>query len=529
MNVTTTWAFAAVAAAAAVLGAVAGAQASWARPQIGMAWQWELTFGRIPDVTTPNVPVWNIDPEQLGADQIPALMSALHANNRYVICYVNVGSLDASASDAGAFKAVRPSIVGNPYPGWPGESFLDVRSEATRVLIQARLQRMASYGCHGIEPDNLDSYTYTNGFALTAADALDYMGWVAATAHGLGMAVGLKNAPDLVAPHNLASLFDFAVVESCAETGDCPKFAPFIQAGKPVFAAEYTDSGSGGCTTVASVSAACAATNAQDFDGIIKSCNLGPEWQACQTYDRTGNRVSPNAQATPVSGSAAPSSRAPVSSAAAPDAASNASSDTGSQAIPIVVLGPAGKRSNVSWTGPPSNVSRGAGAALGDPATGTGKGDTNPRGITGSKKGRSNVTAPNTSAGSGKRSNVSWTGPPSNVSQGAGATLGDPATGTGNGDTNPRGITGSKKGSSNVTGPSTSAGTVSNGSSTGRDPSTGTDRLVNAPSDPAHVAAHNANVGNSRAPSTWPSVLTPMNTALETPEAIVLFDDDPSI
>lgn len=359
--------------------------------------------------------------------------------------------------------------MGNPYPGWPGESFLDVRSEATRVLIQARLQRMASYGCHGIEPDNLDSYTYTNGFALTAADALDYMGWVAATAHGLGMAVGLKNAPDLVAPHNLASLFDFAVVESCAETGDCPKFAPFIQAGKPVFAAEYTDSGSGGCTTVESVSAACAATNAQDFDGIVKSCNLGPEWQACQTYDRTGNRVSPNAQATPVSGSAAPSSRAPVSSAAAPDAASNASSGTGSQAIPIVVLGPAGKRSNVSWTGPPSNVSRGAGAALGDPATGTGNGDT------------------------------------------------------------PRGITGSKKGSSNVTAPSTSAGTVSNGSSKGRDPATGTDRLVNAPSDPAHVAAHNANVGNSRVPSTWPSVLTPMNTALETPEAIVLFDDDPSI
>ncbi|CEO95095.1 hypothetical protein PBRA_009627 [Plasmodiophora brassicae] len=150
------------------------ANTTWTRPQ------WELAFKTVPNVATSNVPVWDVNHEQLAPSNIPALMSALRANNRYIICYVNVGSLDT-----------------------PGEFFLDIRRNETRALVKARLQRMASYGCHAIEPDNLDSYSFSNGFGLTVNDAMDYMSWVAASVHDLGMAVGLKNCGDLVTPYNV--------------------------------------------------------------------------------------------------------------------------------------------------------------------------------------------------------------------------------------------------------------------------------------------------------------------------------------
>ncbi|XXQ36325.1 Glycoside-hydrolase family GH114 TIM-barrel domain-containing protein [Plasmodiophora brassicae] len=287
---------------AAVLYGAALIDATWTPPQIGMGWQWVLSFNKIPNVATPNVPVWDIDPEQLtSASDIATLMSALKAHNRYVICYVNVGSLDTGANDAGSFPK---SIIGNAYPDWPGEYFLDIRSSVTRSLIKARFQRMASYGCDGIEPDNLDTYTEKT-FApakpdLTLTDALDYMTWISTTVHDLGMAIGLKNGGDLVEAHNLASVFDFAIVESCAEfSGDCAEYAPFIQAGKPVFAAEYTTAGSGGCPVIKSATSSCAATNAQDFEGIVKTCDLGTEWKGCQTYDSNGYRTSAHAQISP--------------------------------------------------------------------------------------------------------------------------------------------------------------------------------------------------------------------------------------
>jgi len=37
------------------------------------------------------------------------------------------------------------------------------------------------------------------------------------------------------------SFFDFAITEDCFAEGWCNQVLPFIEAGKPVFAAEYTD------------------------------------------------------------------------------------------------------------------------------------------------------------------------------------------------------------------------------------------------------------------------------------------------
>ena len=104
------------------------------------------------------------------------------------------------------------------------------------------------------------------GFALTAADQLAYNRFLAAAAHALGLAIGLKNdvgqtaalvsvkppsqrhrpfvtvatcmypGADLVQ----VSQFDFAVNEQCWQYSECDTYRPFISAGKPVYNIEYS-------------------------------------------------------------------------------------------------------------------------------------------------------------------------------------------------------------------------------------------------------------------------------------------------
>ena len=63
--------------------------------------------------------------------------------------------------------------------------------------------------------------------------------WLADEAHQRGLAIGIKNAPDQV--KDLVEHFDFAITEDAFYYGWAEKMNPFIAAGKPVFAAEYTD------------------------------------------------------------------------------------------------------------------------------------------------------------------------------------------------------------------------------------------------------------------------------------------------
>lgn len=59
----------------------------------------------------------------------------------------------------------------------------------------------ASLPCRRTPPatDNTDLHWAPTGFALTRADMVAYLQWLADTAHALGLAVGLKNAQDLLA------------------------------------------------------------------------------------------------------------------------------------------------------------------------------------------------------------------------------------------------------------------------------------------------------------------------------------------
>jgi hypothetical protein len=104
-----------------------------------------------------------------------------------------------------------------------------------------RIQLCKSKGFDGLEPDNIDGFTNDTGFELTGNDQLRYNMWLADEAHRLGLSIGLKNDPEQVS--DLQEYFDWALVEDCFWEGWCDDLKPFLDSGKAVFAAEYTDTG----------------------------------------------------------------------------------------------------------------------------------------------------------------------------------------------------------------------------------------------------------------------------------------------
>ena len=205
----------------------AGDGTDWYRPISGTSWQWQLSG----DINTGyDVAVYDIDLFDADISLIAELQSA----GRKVICYFSAGSYEEWRHDATHFPA---EAVGETLDGWPDERWLDIRDATVRQLMQARLDLARDKGCDGVEPDNVTGFNNNTGFALTAADQLEYNRFLAAEAHTRGLAIGLKN--DLEQIPDLVDDFDFAVNEECFAYDECEAMLPFIEQGKAVFSAEY--------------------------------------------------------------------------------------------------------------------------------------------------------------------------------------------------------------------------------------------------------------------------------------------------
>ena len=198
-------------------------------PLAADTWQWQLS-GTVN--TSYAVDAYDIDL----FDSSAALIQGLHDQGRKVICCFSAGSYENWRPDSGAFNA---ADLGNTLDGWPGERWLDIRSANVRDIMKARFDLAMQKGCDGMEPDNVDGYTNSTGIALTAADQLAYNRFLAQEAHQRNLAVALKN--DVAQAADLVADFDFAVNEQCHEYDECDDLEPFINAGKPVFNAEYAD------------------------------------------------------------------------------------------------------------------------------------------------------------------------------------------------------------------------------------------------------------------------------------------------
>ena len=203
----------------------------WYRPGVDTTWQWQLQPGGSGGLNvTYDVAVYDIDLFDVATET----MQQLQAEGRRVVCYFSAGSYEDFREDSGDFL---PEGLGATLSGFADERWLDVRSANVQQIMLARLDLAAEKGCDGVEPDNVDGYANTSGFDLTATDQLAFNRFIANAAHDRGLAVGLKNDLDQIG--DLVDYFDFSVNEQCHEYDECDLLGPFVDAGKPVFNAEY--------------------------------------------------------------------------------------------------------------------------------------------------------------------------------------------------------------------------------------------------------------------------------------------------
>jgi hypothetical protein len=208
-----------------------------------------------------SVAAYDID----GFDNSGSDIQALHAQSKKVICYISAGTYEPGRPDSGQLAPYGESDVS----GWPGEKWLDVRQQGVRDVMAARIRMCADKGFDGVEPDNVDGYSNSSGFPLTAADQLSYNRFLASTAHAAGLAVFQKNDGDQAAA--LEPSFDGVVTEECNQYSECGAFAPYLRNGKPVLNAEYGSSTS-----------FCAADNAAGIMGARYDLALaGGTFQRC--------------------------------------------------------------------------------------------------------------------------------------------------------------------------------------------------------------------------------------------------------
>jgi hypothetical protein len=202
----------------------------WWKPPLGASLQ--IQFVGSLDLTV-GADVYDVDLFDTDAE----VVGTLHSQGRRVLCYLNAGAWEDWRPDKDRFP---PPVLGNAYAGWPGERWLDIRQiDALAPIMRARLEQCRTKGFDGVDPDNLNGYQNDTGFPLTAQDQTSYNTWLAREAHALGLAIGLKNDTEQTA--ELLPHFDWVLTETCLAEGWCGQAAPFVAAGKPVFAAEYTD------------------------------------------------------------------------------------------------------------------------------------------------------------------------------------------------------------------------------------------------------------------------------------------------
>ncbi|MDH2908888.1 MAG: endo alpha-1,4 polygalactosaminidase [Candidatus Eremiobacteraeota bacterium] len=208
----------------------ASPSARWWVPAPGSSFQYDLSQAGLP---SPGASIEDIDWEATTASEV----ATLHAAGAHAVCYVDAGSYENWRPDAASFPAV---VLGNTYAGYPNERWLDIRRiDLLAPIMDARIATCQAKGFDGVEFDNVDGYDNNTGFPLTLQDDETYLANLAAFAHANGLAVGLKNAPEMLPA--MASTVDFAINESCWAQGWCAQDAPLRAQHKFIVDVEYDD------------------------------------------------------------------------------------------------------------------------------------------------------------------------------------------------------------------------------------------------------------------------------------------------
>lgn len=244
------------------------------KPTSGLTWQYDLQ-GAVSNPSRNNIDVWDIDLFENSADTI----SSFQSQGAKVVCYFSAGSYEDWRSDKGQFE---PSDLGSPLEGWPGERWLNLNSDNVRKIMEARLDIAVEKKCDGVDPDNVDGYNNDNGLGLTQQDSVNYMAFLSKAAHDRGLAIGLKNAGDIIP--DVLDTVQFSVNEQCQQYNECDVFRPFTDANKPVFHVEYPkgdDTNNNDSVPSSEFNSICGDSSSSGFSTILKNMDLDVWIQEC--------------------------------------------------------------------------------------------------------------------------------------------------------------------------------------------------------------------------------------------------------
>ncbi|KAF7557129.1 hypothetical protein G7Z17_g889 [Cylindrodendrum hubeiense] len=265
----------------------AGSQRPWV-PAVGISWQIVLNAPlhidpRQPSVT-PDVEVYDIDL----FDNSPETVASLHSLGKKVICYFSAGTYEEWRPDASQFPK---ADLGKAMDDWPGERWLNLKSETVRAIMAQRIKLAAEKGFDAIDPDNVDGYSNKNGLGLKKADSIDFIKFLSREASKYGMSIGLKNAGEII--RDVIDVVDFQVNEECVKYNEGQTFSAFIRANKAVFHIEYPR-GAPGSVSAKSRTSISNAKGTENFSTLLKTMDLDGWVQFCDGQEfktRTGSAV----------------------------------------------------------------------------------------------------------------------------------------------------------------------------------------------------------------------------------------------
>ncbi len=181
------------------------------------------------------------------------------ARSAYTICYVN--AFQTQPDEAGVARPDETSawpadlvLTGLAQdPNWTGEYLIDLSTADKRARaadwVAPMVQTCADRGFDAVEFDNLDSWTrfedvpsIQEQMPFGRPEAVALAGLITEHAHGLGLAVGQKNTPQLIDNKDHEAVgFDFAIAEECGQYRECGDYTAGY--GEQVIVVEYTAAG----------------------------------------------------------------------------------------------------------------------------------------------------------------------------------------------------------------------------------------------------------------------------------------------
>jgi len=178
-----------------------------------------------------------IDPFEPG---IAERISEIKANNNEVGGYISIGTGEDWRED---FTAMKPFLVSRQWAEWEGEYFVKEVTTELILIMKARIDKLAGWGCNWVEFDNMDWFFDDDviseyGITVSESEGIAYYQELCNYAHSTGLKCMAKN--HVVA----ADAFDGVLYESYHNEKDWWDHAgaqSFLDKGKLVIINHYNE------------------------------------------------------------------------------------------------------------------------------------------------------------------------------------------------------------------------------------------------------------------------------------------------